>query len=110
MAIISGKGIPFSQPAGTAADYGTDGGLHNFLRYVETWGGTLYYKGSLVSFYFNRAGTGLYKCCTTVYNPPTRGYTFDADFSQGPQWLPPRTPKLTSINTIGFSQELLPTQ
>ncbi|MFZ0981130.1 MAG: pilus assembly PilX N-terminal domain-containing protein [Candidatus Acidiferrales bacterium] len=110
VAIISGKGIPFSQPAGTAADYGTDGGLHNFLRYVETWGGTLYYKGSLVSFYFNRAGTGLYKCCTTVYNPPTRGYTFDADFSQGPQWLPPRTPKLTSINTIGFSQELLPTQ
>jgi hypothetical protein len=110
VAIISGKGVPFAQPAGTAADYGTDGGLHNFLRYIETWSGTLYYKGSLVSFYFNRAGTGLYKCCTTVYNPPTRGYSFDADFSQGPQWLPPRTPKLTSINTIGFTQELLPTQ
>jgi hypothetical protein len=110
LGIIGGKGIPFPQPAGTAADYGTDGGLHNFLRYIETWNGTLYYKGSLVSFYYNRAGTGLYKCCTTVYNPPTRGYSFDADFSQGPQWLPPRTPKLTSINTIGFSQEILPTQ
>ncbi len=110
LGIISGKGIPFPQPAGTAADYGTDGGLHNFLRYIETWGGTLYYKGSLVSFFFNRADTGLYKCCTTVYNPPTRGYNFDAEFSQGPQWLPPRTPTLRSINTVGFTQELLPTQ
>ena len=108
--IISGKGIPFPQPAGTAADYGTDGGLHNFLRYIESWGGTLYYKGSLVSFFYNRADTGIYKCCTTVYSPPTRGYSFDAEFSQGPQWLPPRTPTLRSINTVGFTQELLPTQ
>ena len=108
--IIGGKGIPFPQPNGTAADYGTDGGLHNFLRYVESWTGTLYYKGSLVSFFYNRADTGLYKCCTTVYGPPTRGYSFDTEFSQGPQWLPPRTPTLRSINTVGFTQELLPTQ
>lgn len=110
VALIEGKGIPFPQPAGTAQDYGTDGGLHNFLRFVESWSGTLYYKGSLVSFFFNRAGTGLYKCCTTVYGPPSRGYSFDVEFSQGPQWLPPRTPTLRSINTVGFTQELLPTQ
>jgi PilX N-terminal len=110
LAIIAGKGIPFPQTAGSAADYGTDGGLHNFLRYIESWGGTLYYQGSLVSFYYNRSDTGLYKCCTTVYSPPTRGYNFDTEFSQGPQWLPPRTPTLRSINTVGFTQELLPTQ
>lgn len=112
VAIIAGKGIPFAQGSisNSGADFGTDGGLHNFLRYLESWSGTLYYKGSLVSFYFNRQDIGLYKCCNTVYGPPTRGYSFDADFSQGPQWLPPRTPTLRSINTVGFTQELLPTQ
>ena len=109
-AIIAGKGIPFPQTAGSAADYGTDGGVHNFLRYLEGWGANLYYEGSLVSFYYNRQGIGLYKCCNTVYGPPSRKYTFDNNFTLGPQWLPPRTPSLRSVNTIGFSQELLPTQ
>ena len=110
VAIISGKGIPFAQTAGSAADYGTDGGLHNFLRYIENWGGSLFYEGSLVSFYYNRQAIGIYKCCTTVYSPPTRIYAFDANFTQGPQWLPPKTPTLRSINTIGFTQMLSPTQ
>jgi len=110
VAIIAGKGIPFLQTAGSAADYGTDGGVHNFLRYLEAWGAPLYYEGSIVSFYYNRQGVGLYKCCNTVYGPPNRVYTFDNNFTLGPQWLPPRTPSLRSVNTIGFSQELLPTQ
>lgn len=109
-AIISGKGIPFVQPNGTAQDYGTDGGVHNFLRYVENWGGTLYYEGSLVSFYYSAQAIGPYKCCTTVYSPPNRSYFFDQNFTSGPQWLPPRTPTLRSINTVGFSQDILPTQ
>jgi type IV pilus assembly PilX-like protein len=109
-AIISGKGIPFVQPNGTAQDYGTDGGVHNFLRYVENWGGTLYYEGSLVSFYYSAQAIGPYKCCTTVYSPPNRSYFFDQNFTAGPQWLPPRTPTLRSINTVGFSQDILPTQ
>jgi hypothetical protein len=107
-AIISGKGIPFVQPAGTGQDYGTDGGVHNFLRYLENWGGTLDYEGSLVSFYYSAQAIGPYKCCTTVYSPPTRAYFFDQNFTAGPQWLPPRTPTLRSINTVGFSQDILP--
>src|ERR1700728_3130904 len=110
VAIIAGKGIPFLQTAGSAADYGTDGGVHNFLRYLEGWGANLYYEGSIVSFYYNRQAIGLYKCCNTVYGPPSRIYSFDSNFTLGPQWLPPRTPSLRSVNTIGFSQELLPTQ
>jgi PilX N-terminal len=113
MAIIAGKGIPF--PIGaigdSGPDYGTDGGLHNFLRYLENWGGqSLYYKGSLVSFYFNAQAIGPYKCCNTVYSPPTRNYIFDADFTLGLQWLPPDTPNLRSVNTVGFSQQIMPTQ
>ncbi|HXA76596.1 MAG TPA: PilX N-terminal domain-containing pilus assembly protein [Candidatus Acidoferrales bacterium] len=116
VAIIGGKGIPFVQPAGTAQDYGTDGGLHNFLRYIEYWTNTagvqqtLYYRGSLVSFYYSAQAIGPYKCCVTVYSPPVRTYTFDENFINGPQWLPPRTPTLKSINTVGFTQEILPTQ
>jgi hypothetical protein len=111
LALIAGKGIPFPQPAGEQADFGTDGGLHNFLRFLENWGGVnCFYEGSLVSFYYNRQGIGLYKTGNAVYSPPNRNYKFDANFSLGPQWLPPRTPQLRSINTIGFTQNIMPTQ
>ena len=109
VAIIAGKQVPFQQPAGEAEDFGTDGGLHNFLRYIENWANdTLTYEGSLVSFYFSRQAIGLYK--GTPYSPPSRVYAFDNNFTQGPQWLPPRTPSLRTVNTIGFSQMLMPTQ
>jgi len=110
VAIIAGKGIPFAQTAGSGQDYGTDGGVHNFLRYLEGWGANLYYQGSLVSFYYTRQAIGIYKCCNTVYSPPTRVYNFDPTFANGPQWLPPRTPTLRSINTIGFTQMMNPNQ
>jgi hypothetical protein len=115
MAVVGGKTIPFKQPTvncGTAAcsaDFGTDGGAHNFLRYIEQWSGTLYYKGSLVSLYYSHQGVGTFKCCTTVYSPPTRGYSFQTEFLT-PSLLPPRTPMFQAINTIGFSQVVLPTQ
>lgn len=112
LGVVSGKGISFPQPTGysTPQDFGTDGGVHNFLRYLENWGGqTVYYRGSIVSFFYNRQATGLYKCCTTVYSPPTRGYNFDSDFLQ-PSLLPPRTPMFRDVNTVGFSQMILPNQ
>jgi len=108
-AIIAGKGVSFPQPAGTAQDFGTDGGVHNFLRYVETWGGQLNYLGSIVSLYYNRQATGTYKCCTTVYDPPNRGYNFDVSFLN-PTLLPPRTPLFRDVNTTGFTRLLLPGQ
>jgi hypothetical protein len=109
-AIISGKGIPFPSVAGQAQDFGTDGGVHNFLRFLENWGLVCHYRGSMVSFYYNRQAVGTYKG-TGVYNPPSpRDYTFDTNFTLGPACLPPRTPSLRSVNTIGFSQEILPTQ
>lgn len=108
LAIGAGKGISFGQPAGTGQDFGTDGGVHNFLRYIENWGGaTLNYRGSIVSLYYNRQGSGVYKCCTTVYSPPGRGYNFDTDFLT-PNLLPPRTPMFRDVNTIGFTEYILP--
>jgi len=112
-AVMAGKGVSFPIPTYTpapAADFGTDGGVHNFLRYIENWGGqTLNYRGSIISMYYNRQAVGTYKCCTTVYQPPSRGYNFDTEFLT-PSLLPPRTPLFRDVNTTGFTQLLLPTQ
>ncbi|MGH9745866.1 MAG: PilX N-terminal domain-containing pilus assembly protein [Candidatus Acidiferrales bacterium] len=111
-AIVGGKTIPFKQPGGgtIGQDFGTDGGVHNFLRYIENWGGqTLFYKGSIVALFYSHQGVGTFKCCNTVYSPPTRGYSFQTEFLT-PSLLPPRTPMFRDINTIGFTQLILPTQ
>jgi hypothetical protein len=115
LGIISGKGLNFPRantaPAGyDGQDWGTDGGAHNFLRYIENWGGmTLNYRGSILSFFINRQGVGTFKCCNIVYNPPSRGYNFDNEFLT-PTLLPPRTPMFRDLNTLTFRQVLRPTQ
>ena len=97
-----------SPRAGTATDYGTDGGAHNFLRFLESWGGqTVNYLGSMATLYYNRQAVGAYKCCNAVYGAPTRAYNFDINFLT-PALLPPLTPMFRDINVIGFSQELRP--
>jgi len=107
-AVIAGKTLSFPQPSGTAQDFGTDGGAHNFLRYLENWSGrTLNYRGAIATLFTSRQAIGTYKCCATVYSPPTRAYAFDTDFLQ-PTLLPPRTPMFRDVNTTGFTQILRP--
>jgi hypothetical protein len=103
LAIAGGKNMNFPKPNFGSNDFGTDGGTHNFLRYLESWGGPLNYKGSLVSLYYSTYLTGVFKCCTTVYSPPTRNYSFDADFAL-PAGLPPGTPLFRDVDTLGYRQ------
>jgi hypothetical protein len=115
--VIAGKGLAFpragvSPTTGDHADFGTDGGAHNFLRYLEDWsfnGATLNYRGSIVSFFTSRQGVGAYKCCDNVYTAPARGYNFDTEFLD-PALLPPETPMFRDVNTLTFRQLLRPTQ
>lgn len=109
MAVAAGKNIPFPIPNwGAAQDFGTDGGLHNFLRYLENWGGkTLYYTGSLVSMYYSEYNTGVFKCCNTVYSPPTRSYAFDTLFLN-PANLPPGTPMFQDVVNLSYHQNFTP--
>ena len=115
MAILAGVAGTFPLPGGTTSatvpqDFGTNGGVHNFLRYLEDWGGqSLYYKGSIVQLYYSRQANGTYKCCTTVYSPPSRGYNFDTDFLD-PIKLPPRTPLFRDVNTTGWTRLMLASQ
>jgi Tfp pilus assembly protein PilX len=109
-AIAGGKTIAFSNTAQNPEfSFGMDGGIHNFLRFVEDWGGTtgtqaaLYYKGSLVSLYWNQYATGTFKCCNLVYNPPDREYVFDPLFAQ-PSNLPPGTPMFRNVDNLSYRQ------
>jgi len=109
LAIAGGKNINFPQPAGTGQDFGTDGGVHNFLRYIEYWNnsGGLYYRGSLVSLYYSQYATGTFKCCTLVYGPPPRYYYFDTAFLD-PAKLPPGTPMLQDVVNLTYWQDFKP--
>lgn len=109
LAIAAGKNINFSNPsAANAKDWGTDGGVHNFLRYLENWSGVkLHYNGSLVSLYYSQYATGTFKCCNTVYGAPNRAYQFDTLFLN-PTNLPPGTPMFQDIVNLSYRQDFTP--
>jgi hypothetical protein len=111
VAVAAGKNINFPV-AGLAwqnGDWGTDGGVHNFLRLLETWGGqSLNYKGSLVNLYYSTYATGTDKNAGgTVYGPPIRNYIFDPLISQ-PQNLPPGTPMFRDVDNLSYQQSFTP--
>jgi len=108
VAIAAGKSIPFPQPSWGAQDFGTDGGMHNFLRYLEDRsdngnGGTVNYAGSLISMYYSQYATGTFKCCNSTYSAPLRNYFFDTQFLN-PNNLPPGTPEFQDVVSLGFHQ------
>jgi hypothetical protein len=113
--IVGGKEISFNKPSWDSTsidgsqDFGTDGGVHNFMRFLENFNGTLNYEGSIISMFYNRQAVGLFNSGGNNYSPPTRGYVFDVNFLN-PTLLPPRTPMFRDINTTGFTQLLLPGQ
>ena len=80
-------------------DYGTDGGVHNFLRYLETWGGqTLWYKGSIVALFYSQQGVGSVQVLQHRLRPAdSRLQLRDGVSDSG--LLPPRTPMFRDINT-----------
>jgi hypothetical protein len=112
VAVAGGKNINFPFPAWsniTDFGFGTDGGVHNFLRFLENWGGVqLNYEGSLVSLYYSTYNTGTFKCCSySVYFPPVRNYIFDPDFTV-PAKLPPGTPLFRDIDNLSYRQNVQP--
>lgn len=81
-----------------------NGGVHNFKRFLEHWTGQrLNYSGSLINLYYSRNQNGAFKCCRTVYNPPTRNWVFDSTFLD-PGRLPPGTPFFQYVQTTGFQR------
>lgn len=114
-AAVMGKNLSFPSSSASGwtpeTNWGMDGGAHNLLRLQEDWNGdTMYYRGSIVSFYAARQAVGIFKCCEYVYRPPSsRVYNFDTDFLL-PDKLPPGTPMFRDVNTLTFRQILRPNQ
>lgn len=93
-------------------DFGTDGGMHNFLRYLEDRsdngnGGQVNYAGSLISMYYSQYATGVFKCCNSTYNAPVRNYFFDTQFLN-PANLPPGTPMFQDVVSLSYHQNFTP--
>ena len=105
-ALLSGDGITGNTSITySPSQFGMlNGGIHNFKRYLERWSGVrLNYAGSLVNLFSSRNNNGFWKCCSAVYNPPIRDWTFDTTFLD-PNRLPPGTPYIYSLTFTGFQR------
>jgi hypothetical protein len=79
------------------------GGVENFPRFLEDWNNqTLTYNGSLVQGFNSMIANQPWPGTGTVYNPPTRNWAFDSNFTN-PQKLPPMTPRVIYIQRSGWS-------
>lgn len=105
-AMLSGDSI--TTLAGTPNQGGNDirmnGGVHNFIRFLEQWNVRLNYCGSLINLFYAHNNNGTYKNGNgTVYSPPTRNWIFDASFLDINR-IPPGTPFFQSIQITGFQR------
>lgn len=76
------------------------GGVENFPRFLEDWGGDkLTYNGSMVVLFRSNVAVGPWKGTGNtydIYNPPTRDWAFDNNFTN-PAKLPPLCPSVRAV-------------
>ncbi len=74
------------------------GGLENFIRLEENWGNTttLTYNGSIVVMFPSIYATNFWQVPGNYYNPPTRQWGFDVNFTN-PSKMPEPTPEFFRI-------------
>ncbi len=80
------------------------GGVLNFKRFLESWSNArLCYTGSIINLFNSQNNNSTFKCCSRVYRPPTRDWSFDVSFLD-PTRLPPGTPYIQTITLTGFQR------
>ena len=80
-----------------------NGGMHNFPRFLEGWGGRFNLVGSLIPLYHSTQAMGQYNANSSIYGAPTRDWAFDSTFRR-PDRLPPGTPTFQYIEPTAFRQ------
>ena len=96
----------FSFAAGNTPTVGTayNGGLENFPRFHEDWGGiTCTYNGSMAELWRSKIATQPWGK-PKVYGAPKRVWSFDADLLN-PQRLPPFTPRAYRVATNVYTEQ-----
>lgn len=97
--------LPPNPPASPGTfNYG--GGLENFPRFLENWGGSatgtrVHYRGSLVSLFESQYARLRRWGWRNYYVPPQRDWQFDMRF-RDPTQLPPGTPAAGDVVQIAF--------
>jgi hypothetical protein len=107
VAVAGGKNVNVPFPGwATGADYGfgTDGGGHNFLRFLEDWGGSTPQLRGLAR---KSLLPTILEHSSAVTTPCIPNYIFDPDFTQ-PQNLPPGTPMFHDIHHLSYRQSFTP--
>jgi hypothetical protein len=89
-----------------------NGGLENYPRFHEDWGGrALNYQGSFVSLgepvraagdWCGTGGSTTSGC--NIYNPPVRNWNFDPAFNDVAN-LPPLTPRFVYVQQVLFTED-----
>ena len=69
------------------------GGVENFMRLLENWGGTLTYNGAIIVMFNSQYATNTWLNTGNYYNAPHRNWSFDLNFTKGQNYLPPLTPE-----------------
>lgn len=89
-----------TQDSGTA---GYNGGLENYPRFHENWGGiTFTYNGSFVSLGNPQHVSG--KWTNQNYSPPRRVWNFETRFGNAAN-LPPLTPRFVYVQQVLFTEQ-----
>lgn len=106
-ALLMGDTLSSFKLAGAPSSGGGDaflaGGVHNFPRFLENWGSTLSYCGSLINLFNSHQYNGGHKSGSNTYSPPTRNWVFDVSFLDANR-LPPGTPFFQFVQMTGFRQ------
>ncbi len=110
--ISTGKAVPttvnaaFLSGIDTTTGSNYNGGLQNYIRFHEDWGGVkMTYKGSFVSLGNSlhtkgkQSGSGV----TTYYQAPNRDWGYDTDFNDANN-LPPLTPRFVYLRQLLFAR------
>jgi hypothetical protein len=87
------EGIVASDPT-ISGDY--SGGVENFIRLLENWGGTLTYNGSIIVLFYSQVATNHWRPTMNYYNAPSRNWAFDLNFKESAK-LPPLTPAIKAM-------------
>lgn len=85
--------VPSSSSVGVVNNTQYSGGVENFLRLLEDWGGKLYYNGSIVVMFPSQYATNRWQETGNYYNAPNRQWSFDVNFTNQ-AGLPPFTPMM----------------